>query len=199
MLQKLRRCIGGVIVSSSLLLSAPVTAGPILFDLFYEFGFFEIGTDAVGCDPADPLGAFCFPSSGTPTQFLDAPPWTFVAPTLGATLTVVDAFTSGDQFEVFDFGVSLGLTSAPLINSDCGDDPIPCLADASMSRGIFALEAGAHSITLRPVLALEGGGSGYLQVVQQVAEPTSVALLLSGILALYGSRRRARRKMGVIH
>src|SRR5205807_246059 len=83
---------------------------------------------ATGCDPADPAGPFCIPSSGTPTEFLDAPPWTFVAPAAGALLTVTDAFLAGDRFQVFDFGASLGLTSAPVGNADCGDDPIPCLA-----------------------------------------------------------------------
>jgi hypothetical protein len=38
-------------------------------------------------------------------------------------LTVVDAFGSGDNFQVFDFGASISLTQALSFN-DCGDDPV---------------------------------------------------------------------------
>ena len=106
----LLRCVSAI----GLVAVAPaLSAGPILSDVWYEFGFTDVGVDATGCDPADPAGAFCIPSSGTPTVFLDAPPWTFLASAAGATLTVTDAFLSGDQFELFDFGASIGLTSPP--------------------------------------------------------------------------------------
>src|SRR5216117_2171702 len=106
-----------LLVASSVL-AAPAFAGPIPFDTYLQFSFSDVGTPAVGCDPADPAGAFCFPSSGTPTSFLDAPAWTFAD---SALLTIIDAFTSGDRFELFDFGVSLGSSSTPGIDADCGD------------------------------------------------------------------------------
>src|SRR5437879_4732610 len=113
MLVKLTRYGRLIALSAALGLAAPAYGGPIPFNTFLEFGFSTAGTPATGCDPADPSGPFCIPSSGTPTQFLDAPSWTFLAPAGGAILTVVDAFLAGDRFQIFDFGVSLGLTSIP--------------------------------------------------------------------------------------
>src|SRR5882724_9411183 len=112
--------------------AVPAQAGPISLNTFYQFAFTTAGVPATGCDPADPAGPFCFGSSGTPTQFGPAPPWTFSS-AAGVLLNVTDAFEAGDRFEVFDFGVSLGLTSLPVGSSDCGDDPVPCLADATHS------------------------------------------------------------------
>src|SRR5262249_27319822 len=117
-----------------------------------------------------------------------APPWTFTAPAVGAIVLVTDAFTAGDRFQVFDFGSSLGLTSLPSGSADCGDDPVPCLATAGISKGSFALPSGNHSITINPVLSL-GGGSGYLRV-DAVPEPGTWAMLASGLGALFFWRRR---------
>lgn len=192
MLHKLARYGRLIALSAALGLATPVYGGPILFGTFLEFSFETAGTPARGCDPADPAGGFCIPSSGTPTQFLDAPPWTFLAPAGGAILTIVDAFLAGDRFQIFDFGVSIGLTSVPIGRGDCGDDPVPCLADPNMSRGFFALLAGIHSITITPILSPDGGGAGYLRVqVQQVPEPPSLVLLALGLLGLYGWKRNA--------
>lgn len=177
-------------VSAALAMVAPVHAGPIPFNTFLEFSFTDAGVPATGCDPADPAGPFCIPSSGTPTQFLDAPPWTFLAPAGGALLTVVDAFLAGDRFEIFDFGVSLGRTSPPVGNGECGDDPLVCLADPNVSHGLFALLGGPHSISLTPTIS-DGGGGGYLQVAQAVPAPSPLALLLGGLIGLYGLRKVA--------
>jgi len=126
----------------------PVQADPISLGVFEEFAFTTAGTPATGCDPADPAGPFCISSSGTPTDFIGAPPWTFTAPAGGVELTVVDAFTSGDRFTVFDLGASLGLTSAPPSNVDCGDDPVVCLA-SGLSQGHFSLAAG-NCVVIKP-------------------------------------------------
>ena len=172
-------------------------AGAIPFDAFLQFSFESPGGAVIGCDPADPAGPFCIASSGTPTQFLDAPAWTFSAPA-GATLTVLDAFLSGDRFEIFDFGVSLGSTSgsSPQQPVDCGDDPLDCLANPFVDSAVFALGAGLHSLTLVSTLVPNGfGGSGYLRVTAAalVPEPASLALVLGGLAAACGSRRRNSR------
>ncbi|HZO56331.1 MAG TPA: PEP-CTERM sorting domain-containing protein [Bryobacteraceae bacterium] len=173
----------------------PAEAGSLTLDTWEQFGFSTAGTPATGCDPDDPAGPFCIASSGTPTSFLDAPPWTFVSPGM-ASLTVTDAFAAGDRFEVFDFGVSIGLTSAPFGSADCGDDPVPCLATPGISSGVFILAAGNHSLTITPTLSPSDGGSGYLIVSSAVPEPSGWILLCIGLSALWFLHRRVRRTTG---
>jgi len=182
-----------LLAACAMLLPAFAQAGPISTDIFYEFGFGIAGDPATGCNPADPAGNFCIPSFGTPTQFLDAPPWTITSP-VNLLLTVVDAFTSGDQFAVFDFGAPLGLTSAPGTGADCGDDPVPCLATPEMSQRTYLLLAGGHSITISAALSPDEGGSGYLSV-SAVPEPGYVALVAIGcaMLMFFGRRRNQAR------
>lgn len=178
-------------------LAAPTVGwtGAIDAGIFYQFGFTDAGVATTGCQPEDPAGLFCIPSSGTPTQFADAPAWTFIAPAGGSTLLVVDAFSSGDQFEVLDFGSPLGSTSLPIGGTDCGDDPVSCLADTAMSQAVFALAAGAHSITIVPLLSPDGLGSGYFKVdaVAEVSTSGTLALTLLGLAVIYQMRRRVSR------
>ena len=164
-------------------------ADPVNLNTFYEFSFTDAGILARGCDPADPLGAFCIPSGGTPTSFAPAPPWTFSS-SVSVLLSVTDAFTAGDRFEVFDFGTSLGLTSLPG-TGDCGDDPVPCLADPTISSRVFSLAAGNHSITIIPVTSL-GGGAGYFSA-NQVPEPATLLLLSFGLAGL-GLKARTKHQ-----
>jgi hypothetical protein len=178
-----------------LLLASPAHAGPILTDIWYEFGFGAPGTSATGCFPADPAADACVPSSGTPTTFIDTPPWTFNAAAGGATLTVTDAFESGDQFEVLDFGVPLGFTSAAGLGSDCGDDPVTCLADANFSHGFFLMAAGNHSITIAPSASPFGSGAAYLilEAVQTIPEPGTLVLFGTAAAATFWRRRHRQR------
>ncbi|HTF72680.1 MAG TPA: beta-propeller fold lactonase family protein [Edaphobacter sp.] len=181
-----------IVIGLALGLAVPVHAGPIAFGTFGEFSFTGAGIQARGCDPADPLGGFCISSSGTPTLFLNGPAWTFAAPNGGSVLTITDAFESGDRFQIFDFGLSIGLTSAPGAPVvDCGDDPVPCLATAGVSNGFFNLDAGNHSITITPSLS-SGGGSGYLRV-DAVPEPGTWLLFAvgGGLLLLLKTRKPA--------
>jgi hypothetical protein len=130
--------------------------------LWQEFSFTSVGVDARGCDPADPGAPGCSPSSSGNSEFAGAPPWTFTAPVGGAALTVTDAFSIGDRFEVFDSATSLGETSAVPSSGSCGDDPVPCLASAS--HRIFILPSGPHSITITPTASPFGGGAAYFRV-----------------------------------
>ena len=166
---------------TTLLLAAymPMQAATINLDTWYQFGFTLEGVTATGCAPADPSGPFCTPSSGTPTTFLDAAPWTFTAPTGGVLVTLVDAFTTVEAFELFDGGVSQGITSAPDPTGDCGDDPALCLLDPNSSKGTFFLAAGPHSLTVIPTLSPEELGSGFL--IAQSAVPEPATWLLTGL------------------
>jgi hypothetical protein len=88
-----------------------------------------------------------------------------VAPSDGLTLTVTDAFQKGDIFEVLDMGVSIGSTSTvPTDPASCGSDPVPCLADPTMSHGVFQLGPGPHSITIKATTSPFGGGAAYFRV-----------------------------------
>jgi len=168
--------------------ATPAYSGAISLDTWYEFSFTDPGVPATGCAPDDPAGGFCLASSGTPTTFLDAPPWTFTT-LLGAVLTVTDAFDAGDQFEVFDFSTSLGVTSVPVGSGNCGDDPVSCLADPNTSHAVFSLLPGGHSITIVPTLSPSGAGAGFLQV-SAVPEPGTSFLFGSGIVFLGWWKRK---------
>lgn len=178
--------------------SRAASAAPIDFDTWYEFSWFEAGGTAAGCDPADPDGDFCIPSGGTPTSFAPAPAWTFTAGASGATLTVVDAFVSGDRFTIFDFGVSLGMTSGPAPGFGCGADPLVCLAEPHHSSGVFTLLPGAHALTIVATVAPSESGAGYFQVTGDevnavVPEPATILLIATGLAALIVRPRTARR------
>jgi hypothetical protein len=172
-------------------LAIPSFAGPINLGTWYEFGFTTPGVLATGCDPNDPSGPFCPPSSGTPVTALTAPPWTFSS-TLPTLLTVTDAFLSGDQFQVFDLTTSLGNTSVPTPGIDCGDDPVPCLATTGVSSRVFPLAAGSHSLTIRPTIA--DFGSAYLRVDTAVPEPAMMLPVAAGLLFCCETARRMRRR-----
>ena len=87
----------------------------------------------------------------------------------------------------------LGFTSLPAPDIDCGDDPVPCLATPGMSSGIFLLAAGAHSLTIAPLLSPDGGGAGYLLVTSVIPEPGTWSLLAVGLLALAFHRHKSLR------
>lgn len=163
----------------------------IPFGTFQQFAYTTPGAPATGCSPADPAGLLCVPSAGTLTQFAGPAPWTFTAPTGGAALVVTDAFAAGDRFEAFDFGVSLGMTSAPAGAGDCGDDPRVCLITPGMSWRAFILNAGDHSIEIKPVLSPNSVGSAYL-MVSTIPEPAAWLLWVSGLAGLRATRRRPR-------
>lgn len=146
--------------------AAVAPAGPITpGGPWNEFSFAGAGSFAKGCAPADPSGPGCVPSSAGNSHFVGAPPWVFVAPSDGATLTVTDAFQKGDAFQVLDLGNPIGSTSAvPTNSASCGNDPVPCLADPTVSHGIFDLGPGAHSITIKALASPFQGGAAYFRV-----------------------------------
>ena len=197
-----RRLARAGLASSLLLATQMAPAGPLAFDTFAQFSFDTVGAAVKGCDPADPAGNFCIPSSGTPTEFLDAPAWTFTAAAGGATLTVVDAFAAGDEFSVFDFDVLVGSTSVAIGRPlpDCGDDPLVCLATFGMSQGVFSFAEGPHAISLVATRLADGPGSAYLrlQAASAVPEPASLGLMVGALGALGALRTRsAVRRRGV--
>jgi hypothetical protein len=171
----------GLLFTASSAQASPINVND---PLWYEFGF--------GAPPDAAISGVGFvPSSGGNSQFAGDPAWTFVLGAGGGAITVTDAFLRVDQFQIFDNLASLGLTSAPSGSGSCGDNPVPCLADPLTSHGIFALGAGAHSITINHVAGQ--AGAGYFRVDAAVPEPATFGLLGLGVLAL-AAKARARRR-----
>ena len=122
--------------------------------------------------------------------------WTFTLGAGGGTLTVTDAFSIGDAFNVFDFGVLIGMTPSVATGGSCGDNPVPCFANPLVSHGVFSLLAGAHSITIQSRVAPFGAGAAYFRTDQNqnvVPEPMSMVLLGTGLLGAFGVVRRQRK------
>jgi hypothetical protein len=81
----------------------------------------------------------------------------------GATLEVVDVFSTGDVFAVYDNGLLLGQTSASSTGGFCGTTPDGCVG-TSASYGIFQLAPGAHSIIITAVLSPFSAGLAYFGI-----------------------------------
>jgi hypothetical protein len=82
---------------------------------------------------------------------------------------LTDAACRGDQFELFDFGVSIGTTPAVPVDQvgECDPfitDPDIAFQDPSYSHGSFALGPGSHSITIVAITNPFGAGTGFIRV-----------------------------------
>jgi len=140
-------------VSSSEFVSATDAVAPD--GTWFRFQFSGIGSFGT----SGPGGATY---SGAPN-----PPWTFDCPDseLICWLKVTDGFLLGDEFEIFDFGSSVGTTSAVVTDegTDCLDDPDACLA-GGWSSAMIDLGPGAHSITIQSTDSPFGGGGAFFKV-----------------------------------
>ncbi len=166
--------------------ASAASSAPINLDTTYSFAFGGQGTDIFGTAGTaftDCLNPACVPSpAGVSFEFT-------LAGT--GTLTVLDLFESTDRFEIFNFGASLGTTSAPTDGGTCGADFTCGLADPSYSRGIFALGPGSYSISGQQTEGIAGAGA-FIVETGAIPLPTTLPLLLAGLGGLALARRRQR-------
>jgi hypothetical protein len=160
--------------------------------LWQEFGFGGAGTFAFACTT-------CTPSSGGNSTYAPSPPWTFALGGPG-TLTVTDAFLRGDVFDVFDFGVDLGQTSAVPTDSGCNSsNPVACVG--TNSSRVYNLQPGLHSITIKAVASPYGSGAAYF-IVQAAAfagtpgDPNCFGQSVSALNGAFGDQPGAESALG---
>lgn len=166
-------------------LPAVANSAPVNLNTWYNFGFGGPGT---------PLESGAGFGDGTNPATIDAPgaPWEFTLLTSG-TLFVLDLFLSVDQFEIFDAGGPLGLTSAPTPGGQCDSDITCAIGDLSYSRGSFALAPGAYSITGRQTLG-QGGSGAFIVETAPIPIPAAGVLMIGAMGLLGALRLRKSRK-----
>jgi hypothetical protein len=140
-------------------------------------------------------GSWTFFGFGGPGSGATGQPFTFTSAT-AFTVTVLDSFNPGDQFQLFNAGTLVGSTAAvPAINQEFCVTPAQCLDDPRFSRGTFTLGPGAYSLTVVATVSPFGGGGAWIGanvVTEVIPEPSTWALLGTGMLALAAAAGRRR-------
>lgn len=164
------------------------TAAPVALDTLYGFGFDGVGTALVGTAG----GPFSLPVNPAGTDSPDAP-WTFdIAPSSAGSLIVLDLSISSDEFEIFNFGESLGVTSSATSGGTCGVNFTCAFGDPNYSRGVFALSAGSYSISGIQITGIPGAGAFIIQTAV-IPVPASGLLLLGALAGGAGLAARRRK------
>lgn len=113
-------------------------------------------------------------------------------------LTVVDGYFDGDQFQIFNKGVSLGVTSTPTFDGQyIGDDWAAALKNSAFSSRSWLLGPGTYDITGIAKVSPFGLGEGAIGL-NMVPEPATWAMLILGLGMIgFAARRRSSGKAAV--
>ncbi|WGV27686.1 PEP-CTERM sorting domain-containing protein [Halotia branconii] len=124
-----------------------------------------------------------FATADTPPAFFwtglnqdnDEGPFTYSSsyPTI---IDITDDFLKGDQFEVFNFGTSIGFTSlVPVVEDAIEVGPNIAFADPTYSSGSFLVSPGSYSLTIQAIGQSLDAGRGYIRIRKaSVPEPISI-------------------------
>lgn len=183
------RRLAAPILALALLLGAAGTAQatPIAFGTWYVFCFGGAGTLAGGTGSC---------GVGPNSSPVGAPPW-MITTTGPAVVRITDLYLSGDKFTLRDFGADLMTTSTVGSHSGCSGDPDLCYGDPAMSWGSVAIGAGSHSFDIFIDASPHGSGAAAFRVDHAgpgvVPEPSTIVLVASGLLGVFGVARRRRQ------
>ena len=92
-------------------------------------------------------------------------PWEVDCGVASCWLKITDGGLAVDEFEAFDNGVSILVTSPGAGSGSCAD-PDDCFANPDFSSGMACLGPGMHSITIDAIRADVGAGGGWLSFEQ---------------------------------
>ncbi len=113
-----------------------------------------------------------------------------------ALLSVVDAGSAGDRFEVFNNGQSIGLTSTTTKSTDLSNNFDSNLTNANFSNAFFTLSEGTYNITgaLFSTFQTFNSTNGAVKLeVTAVPLPDTFALFFGSLsLLTFFARRRHR-------
>ncbi len=181
----------GLLLFIAVCLSVATPGQAFTVDLFPDTGWHEFYYDLTGSD-------WRLPGSRDPLDY-------YIDITEACFLTVTDGYLKGDQFEIFNYGLSGGLSSAPIPNDglSIGNDYDASALNEDWSTVVFGLYPGTYSISGTVYHSPSQSGVGAIRLdtfpVEEiegqkeqpvVPEPLTILTLGFGLLGGFGLKRK---------